>query len=143
MSADLALLSEADPEQRDGQLKMLLGVGYQPHCAPTPTELEQQLLGGVATTAATLLLVVDVVMAKACASAIEHNASQRRSLRLSPITVVLMYEPGTLTTVTRPSLSSCEILEVAEKPLSLIELRAMAIRSRLESRRLELEADRK
>jgi hypothetical protein len=143
MSADLALLSEADPERRDEQLKTLLEVGYQPHWTPTPTELEQQLLGGVATTAATLLLVVDVAMAKACASAIEHNASQRRSLRLSPITAVLMYEPGTLTIVARPALSSCEVLEVAEKPLSLIELRAMAIRSRLQSRRLELEADRK
>jgi hypothetical protein len=143
MSVDLALVSEADPEQRDGQLKTLLGVGYQSHWAPTPTLLEQHLLGGVATTAATLLLVVDVVLAKACASAIEHNASQRRSLRLSPISVVLVFEPNTLTTVTRPALSSCEVLELSEKPLSLTSLRDMAVRSRLESRRLELEADRK
>lgn len=143
MSADLALISEMDREQRDGQLKTLLGVGYQPFWTPAPTQLEQQLLGSVATTAATLLLVVDVVLAKACVSAIEHNASQRRSLRLSPISVVLAYEPNTLTTVSRPALSSCELLQVAEKPLSLAELRAMAVRSRLESRRLELEADRR
>ena len=77
MFSDLALVSEADPESGAGQVKTLLGVGYRPVSKPTPTQLEQQLLGSVATTTARLLVVVGVVLAKACANAIEHNTSQR------------------------------------------------------------------
>jgi len=143
MAADLALVSESNPELRDGQLKMLLGIGFHPLWTPTPIQLEQQLLSSGASTAASLLLVIDVLLAKACVNAIEQTASQRRNLRLFPITVVLAYEPDTLTTVCRPALSSCEVLEVAEKPISLGGLRAVAVRSRLESRRWDLRVDPK
>ncbi|HVY25751.1 MAG TPA: hypothetical protein VHB79_04340 [Polyangiaceae bacterium] len=142
MAIDLALVSESDPEQRDALLKVLNALGYRVLPVPNPSQLEQQLLGSHASSSASLLLVLDVMLAKSCAHAIQQCARQRQQVRLPLAAVVLVYERGSLTSIARPTLAGCEILEIAEKPLQLEEFRAVAMQSRLASRRFDLQGFR-
>lgn len=66
MASDIALVAEPQADAKEHLLKMLAGVGYLAFWAPTPTELDQELERSLVVTAASLLVVVDVLLAKSC-----------------------------------------------------------------------------
>lgn len=135
MAADIALLSDPNNEAKEQQVKVLAGLGYLALWAPTASGLGQELNRSLALTAASLLIVVDVVLAKACAAALELCARQRSRLRLPRPSLVLVYEPGSLTIIPRPSLEGCDTVSIVERPNVITELHAAALDCRSAARR--------
>lgn len=142
MASDIALVAEPQADAKEPLLKMLAGVGYLAFWAPTPTELEQELERSLVVTAASLLVVVDVLLAKSCSHTFERCARQRGMLRTSRPAVVLVYERGALTTITRPALVGCDTVVIVERPLSITELRAAALESKISARRFDASVTR-
>ncbi len=133
MTADVALF--ADPGSDPAEPLLELGrVGYLALSVPTPSELERELASNRVVTGASLLIVIDVILAKSCVLALERCARQRERLRLPRPALVLAYEPGSLTTIARPNLVGCDTTMIMERPLALTELRATALKCRLASR---------
>lgn len=63
-------------------------------------------------------------------------------LRTSRPAVVLVYERGALTTITRPALVGCDTVVIVERPLSIPELRAAALESKISARRFDASVTR-
>lgn len=143
MSADIALLSDPHPEANETLVKLLAEMAFLTFAAPTPPELDHELAKGLIVTAASLLVVADVMLAKACVPALERCATERARLRLPRPALVLMYELGTLSTISRPSLVGCDTLIIVERPVPVAELRAAALECRLAARRFDVETPRR
>lgn len=135
MAADFALLALSVQDLRAPIETMLDRNGYARDWLLTSSELERCLERSDVTASATLLLVVEVMMAKSCARAIERNARQRLLHRLAPLAVVLVYDPGTLSVVPQPILAETVVLAIVEAPVSVTDVRAFAVESRHLSRR--------
>jgi len=140
MAADIALLSDPSPDAKEPLIKLLAGIGYLAFWARTPSELEQQLTNSLVFTAASLLIVVDVLLAKSCTVALERCARQRVLLRAPRPAVVLVYEPGSLTTISRPALDGCDTIVIVERPTPVAEIRAAALDCKLAARRFAAES---
>lgn len=143
MAADIGLLSDPNAEADEPLVKMLASMGFLTFGAPTPVQVDSELVRSIIVTAASLLIVADVMLAKACVPALERCATERARLRLPRPALVLVYDSGSLTTISRPSLVGCDTLIIVERPVPVTELRAAALECRLAARRLDLEMPRR
>lgn len=102
MAVEIALLSDPTLEANEQLGKLLAGVGFLTFWAPAPAQLERELAKRLVVSATSLFVVVDVMLAKTCARALERCAVERARVRAPRAALVLLYEPGGLTTIPRP-----------------------------------------
>jgi hypothetical protein len=143
MSADIALLSDPNPEANEALVKLLAGMAFLTFAAPTAAALDHELAKGLIVTAASLLVVADVMLAKACVPTLERCSTERARLRLPRPALALIYDAGSLSTISRPSLVGCDTLIIVERPVPVAELRAAALECRLTARRFDVETPRR
>ena len=121
-SAEVALVAETDAQPRGLLMRVLRESGYAVVAASSADQLELALRAGPLLEAASPVAVLGVWFAKRCAGALAVAAARRARAGLHELSVVLIYEQGTLTTVVRPSLGPCHLVAIFEKPLDFNQL---------------------
>jgi hypothetical protein len=131
-AGELALVAETEARARDSLRAVLGDVGYAVAVVSGADELEA-VLRTLVIEAPSPLVVLSVGLARRCAGALTAAAALRARAGLPEISLILTYDPGTLTTVVRPSLGPCSLVAIFEKPLDLDELRSLSRTLRLEA----------
>lgn len=116
-SAQVALVAETDSKPRGVLSRALHENGYEVLAVANAERLEVALRADSLLEASNPVAVLGVGFAKRCAGALAAAAAQRARAGLDEISIVLIYEEATLTSVVRPSLGPCNLVAIFEKPL--------------------------
>ena len=104
----------------------LSDAGYQVVQAESSTALAALVHERSVASAAEMLLVLGARWASQCAIPISVAATLRQQLNLSPVSVVLLYELGTLGILEGPELHHCRTVAMLEKPFEMDVLKEAA-----------------
>jgi DNA-binding NtrC family response regulator len=121
-STEVALMAETDANPRGVLGRALRASGYEVVAATNPEQLEAALRSPWLLEAPNPVAVLGVGFAKRCAGALAVAAARRARAGLKEISVVLIYEQETLTSVVRPSLGPCNLVAIFEKPVDFEQL---------------------
>ena len=116
-SAEVALVAEPDANPRGVLSRVLRESGYEVAAVANAEQLELALRGTSLLEAPNPVAVLGVGFARRCAGALAAAAAKRARAGLDEISVVLIYEEATLTSVVRPSVGPCNLVAIFEKPL--------------------------
>jgi DNA-binding NtrC family response regulator len=140
-SAEVALVAEPDAKPRGVLSRALHESGYEVAAVTNAEQLELALRATNLLKASNPVAVLGVGFAKRCAGALAAAAAQRARAGLDEISIVLIYEEATLTSVVRPSLGPCNLVAIFEKPLdfnqvsSVVRATSLGYRARVHASR--------
>jgi len=124
-SVEVAVVAETDAKPREVLSRALRESGYQVVAATNAEQLEVAFRAAWLLEASNPVAVLGVGFAKRCAGALAAAAAQRARAGLEEISVVLIYEEDTLTSVVRPSLGPCNLIAIFEKPFDFNQLSSL------------------
>jgi CheY-like chemotaxis protein len=106
---ETALVAESDPELRQLIRGVLHDFGYDVVLTGNAEQLEVALRTRPLLDGSGPLAVLGIGLATYCASALTAASAQRARAGATEISLILIYERGTLATVAKPSLGPCSV----------------------------------